>query len=180
MNSTPAGWVPAGRPPVVTWVNPGSGLKSHMHMAGRLASWVPAVTGPARSAPNVPVVQYVYATHTDSLITISPRRVLQAATARLDFNAVLLMQLAIDPSNLPPSPCPAAQEPGMPLVPLRWQQDGSRCVGMQQAIAAPRGMTPPKDRIVLQMLMQRAGSAGVPVQVGNELTGVHVRESMLD
>ena len=60
-------------------------------------------------------------------------------------------------------PSPAAQEPGMPLVPLlRPLLEGSSCVGTQQAIASQRGITPPQNLITLQMLMQRAG---VPVQV---------------
>ena len=80
---------------------------------------------------------------------------------------MLLLQLAIDPSNLPPppspAPSPAAQEPGMPLVPLlRPLLEGSSCVGTQQAIASQRGITPPQNLITLQMLMQRAG---VPAQV---------------
>ena len=142
--------------------NPGRGLQEPHAYGG-----VPDGTQPAPPPPRAPPPPHpgpaTPAIRITPLIRCPPlrypTRVLQAATARLDFNAMLLLQLAIDPSNLPPSaaaPIPATQEPGMLLVPPRLLQDGSRCVGMQQAIAAPKGITPPQDRITLQMLMQRA------------------------
>ena len=104
-------------------------------------------------------------------------RVLQAATARLDHNAVLLLQLAINPPRRS-LPLPvrltalSAQEPGMPLPadpPSRQlQQQDSRGVGML-ALAASMAKMQPEEHINLQMLMQRVGVPR-PAQVGNELS----------
>ena len=113
-----------------------------------------------------------------SLLRYTVIRVLQAATARLDLNAVLLLQLAIDPPrrSLPfPVQRPAAlsaQEPGTPLLPdpLRQSQQQDSCGVGTLALVASMAKMQPEEHINLQMLMQRVGVPR-PAQVGKKARG---------